>query len=260
MSEAPPKTETTPLLLFENVIFGYDPAKPILERFTWQVNQGEVWALLGPSGSGKTTLLHLAAGLRRPAAGRVLLDGQPVTKPRQDVGLMLQGYGLLPWYSAARNVQVGLEIRGLDAQEAARRGDAWLERLELVGVAGQYPGQLSGGQRQRVALARVLALESRLLLLDEPLSAVDELGRERLQRRLFELSRQTQTTTLLVTHSVEEAALLADHILLITDYAPVRRYDILTPTFKKASEAMPRRDDPAFIAFCQTVRAKVGLA
>ncbi len=191
-----------------------------------------------------------------------MLNGEVVTRPRQDVGLMLQGYGLLPWYSAARNVQVGLEIRGVDAQEAARRGGEWLARLELTGVAKQFPGQLSGGQRQRVALARVLALESRLLLLDEPLSAVDELARERLQRRLFELSRETQTTTLLVTHSVEEAALLADHILLIGDHTPVRHFDVLTPSFKKGAPEtrLPRRDDPAFIRFCQTVRARVGLA
>ncbi|CAN5905610.1 ABC transporter ATP-binding protein [soil metagenome] len=257
MSKAPAKTEATPLLGFEKVTFGYDPAKPILADFTWQVNQGEVWALLGPSGSGKTTLLHLAAGLRRPAVGRIVLDGQPVTKPRQDVGLMLQSYGLLPWYSAARNVQVGLRIRGLDKQKAARRGHEWLQRLELAEVADQFPGQLSGGQRQRVALARVVALESRLLLLDEPLSAVDELGRERLQKRLFEMSRQTGATTLMVTHSVEEAALLADHILLITDHAPIRRYDVLTPPVKAT---FPRRDDPAFVQFCQTVRTKVGLA
>lgn len=218
---------------------------------------GEVWALLGPSGSGKTTLLHLAAGLRRPAGGRITLGGQVVTKPRQDVGLMLQSYGLLPWYSAERNVRVGLEIRGLATAEVRRRSDAWLKRLELTEVAGRFPGQLSGGQRQRVALARILALEPRLLLLDEPLSAVDELARERLQKRLFELSRQTGATTLLVTHSIEEAALLADHILLVTDYAPLKHYEVLTLPFKTG---LPRRDDPAFIAFCQTVRAKVGLA
>ena len=218
---------------------------------------GEVWALLGPSGSGKTTLLHLAAGLRRPAGGRITLGGQVVTKPRQDVGLMLQSYGLLPWYSAERNVRVGLEIRGLTTAEVRRRSDVWLKRLELSEVAGRFPGQLSGGQRQRVALARILALEPRLLLLDEPLSAVDELARERLQKRLFELSRQTGATTLLVTHSVEEAALLADHILLVTDYAPLKHYEVLTPPFKTG---LPRRDNPAFIAFCQTVRAKVGLA
>ena len=107
-----------------------------------------------------------------------------------------------------------------------------------------------------MALARVLALEARLLLLDEPLSAVDELGRERLQRRLFELSRETRATTLLVTHSVEEAALLADRILLVSDYAPLTHYDVLTPP---AKTGFPRRDDAAFIDFCRRVRAQVGL-
>lgn len=243
-------------LAFEAVTFAYHPAAPILERFSWQVDQGEFWAVLGPSGSGKTTLLHLAAGIRQPSAGRVWLAGAPLLRPRSDVGLMLQDYGLLPWYSARRNVEVGLAIAGVPRPARSARSRHWLRRLGLEGVADRYPSQLSGGQRQRVALARVLALEPTLLLLDEPLAAVDELAREVLQRQLYALSREAGSTTVLVTHNVEEAALLAGKILLIGAHGPIRDAEVLESPF--AGE-MPQRADPRFIAFCQLIRARLGL-
>jgi NitT/TauT family transport system ATP-binding protein len=250
------KASASAVLAFERVSFGYEAAQPILEAFSWRVERGAFWSILGPSGSGKTTLLYLIAGIRAPKAGRVYLAGEPVIRPNPKVGLMLQDYGLLPWYTTKRNLELGLAIRGVARDERQRRSRYWLTRLGLTAVAGRYPGQLSGGQRQRVALARLLALEPEILLLDEPLSAVDELTRERLQRQLFALSREAGTTTLMVTHNIEEAVLLAERILLIGDHAPIRSFEVLATPF---GGVMPERSDPRFIAFCRGIRERMGL-
>lgn len=242
---------SAPLLALEQVTFAYAQSTPLIADFTWRIAPGARWAIVGPSGSGKTTLLYLLAGLRKPTAGRVLHDGQPLLKPNPQIGLMLQAYGLLPWYTARQNIHTGLQIRGLPADERRARADRWLKRLEIDHLADQFPGQLSGGQRQRVALARLLALESRTLLLDEPFSAVDELTRERLQLRLRTLQAELGSTLILVTHSVEEAALLADHILIITNFAPITDATVLHSPFNGTT---PRRDDPAFTAFCRRIR------
>lgn len=169
---------------------------------------------------------------------------------------MLQNYGLLPWFTARRNIEVGLAINGKSLAQREERSALWLARLGLEDLGGKYPAQLSGGQRQRVALARLLALGPRLLLLDEPLSAVDELARERLQRQLFTVSREAGRSTLLVTHNIEEAALLADRILLITQAAPIRSYELLETPFRGE---LTQRDDPEFIRFCQSIRERMGL-
>jgi NitT/TauT family transport system ATP-binding protein len=258
--QQPPQQEAelpeSPALSFDGVGFAYETDQPVLADFSWQVRRGEFTAILGPSGSGKTTLLYLAAGIRLPGSGSVLLHGERVTRPHSRTGLMLQDYGLLPWYSARRNIEVGLAISGLPARERQERSAHWLERLGLAELGRKFPRQLSGGQRQRIALARLLALGPELLLLDEPLSAIDELTREKLQRELFGLSRETGSTTLLVTHNIEEAVLLADRILLVTQHAPIRSYELLETPF---GGAMPRRSDPAFIAFCQQIRERMGL-
>lgn len=246
----------SPALALEGVSFGY--ATPLLDRFDWRIMPGETWSILGPSGSGKTTLLYLLAGLRRPQAGTVRLFGEAITAPSHDVGLMLQDYGLLPWMTAVRNIRLGLKIRGVSRQERHRIGAAWLERMQIAHVADQYPGQLSGGQRQRVALARVLALETDILLLDEPLSAVDELTRERLQARLYAITREIGVTMVMVTHSVEEAALLTDNVLVFPEDGPLHEAQVLRSPFA-GDNAMPRRDDPAFLQFTAQVRAALGL-
>lgn len=247
----------TPVLTLEGVTFGYHPRTPILDRFTWHIDAGETWSILGPSGGGKTTLLYLLAGLRKPSSGRVLFKGQPVTKPNPEVGLMLQTYGLLDWLTAERNVQLGLKIRGVDKSERHRIRAEWLERMQISHIAKQYPAQLSGGQRQRVALARVLALETEVLLLDEPLSAVDELTRERLQLTLREITQELGVTMVIVTHSVEEAALLSQKILIFPEQGPLSQPIILSSPFDK--HHLPQRHDADFQAFCAQIRQTLGL-
>ena len=243
------------LLSFAEVNFAYAGGAQILDSFSWDVKAGSFWAVLGPSGTGKTTLLNLAAGLIQPQSGSVRLRGRRVRGPHPEVGLMLQDYGLLPWFSARRNVEVALEMQGLSERDIAERTEIYLKRLGLEGVFEQFPLRLSGGQRQRVALARLLALEPEVLLLDEPFSAVDELTREHLQKRFFELNQSKTKVSIMVTHSVEEAALLADHILIIKN-APIQHYTVLDSPF---SGTFPARDRPEFSAFTRSVRREMGL-
>lgn len=253
--------DNTPIAIeLDGVRFGYDGVRPIVDDFSWRVGAGEAWSVLGPSGSGKTTLLYLMAGLRRPQTGRVLLNGESVRGPSHDVGLMLQDYGLLPWLTAERNVQLGLKIRGIPRRDRHRIRAAWLERMQIAHVARSYPGQLSGGQRQRVALARVLALQTDVLLLDEPLSAVDELTRERLQKTLRAIRMELGVTMVMVTHSVEEAALLADNVLVFPDDGPLRDPVMLRSPFAGVDAVdLPGRDDPEFLAFTRNIREALGL-
>lgn len=242
---------SAPLLSLEDVTFGYREEQPILRGVHWALRPGESWSILGPSGSGKTTLLYLLAGLRQAQQGRVTYEGRPVRRGERAIGLMLQAYGLLPWFSVRHNIEIGMKIHRHSRKERRDRAQHWLERLDIAGVADHYPGQLSGGQRQRVALARLLALETSVLLLDEPLSAVDELTRERLQKLLWELKRDLSATTVLVTHNVEEAVLLGDHIMVITGYDPIEDFHVMRNPFQGA---MPARDDVDFIKFCRDVR------
>ena len=218
----------------DHVTFFYPEHDPVFEELNWTVERGEAWAVLGPSGCGKTTLLYLLAGLRLPTAGEVRIAGRVQTGSRPRTGLILQDYGLLPWATAAKNVSLGLEIRRFygpdgkhtpsdeDEADHAQRVDYWMERLNLNPHAKKYPGQLSGGQRQRVAIARTLALNPDLLLMDEPFSSLDAPTRERLQNLTFELRAEEDLTTVIVTHAIEEAAILGQKIMVLNQ-PPNRR-------------------------------------
>lgn len=167
---------------------------------------------MGPSGCGKTTLLNLMAGLLLPTAGSLMVGGRPVAPRRPGTALILQDYGLLPWKSVRANAALGLQIRGLPLDKA----DQGLEEVGLADLGHRWPNQLSGGQRQRVAIARSLALEPDLLLMDEPFSALDALTREEMQDLLRSIWRRRQTTLVLVTHSIAEAVYLGEQILVLS--------------------------------------------
>ncbi|MFN2149277.1 MAG: ABC transporter ATP-binding protein [Anaerolineales bacterium] len=221
------------MIAMQGVEFSYPGGEPVFEGFTWHVDAGEPWAVLGPSGCGKSTLLYLLAGLRRPAAGRILIDGLPLERPRPRTGLILQDYGLLPWATVAENAALGLRLRrfygpdGLHAPsdervpDIAARVDPWLERMGLSGVRNSYPSQISGGQRQRTAIARTLALEPDLLLMDEPFASLDVPTRESLQDLVLGLQAERALTVVLVTHAVEEAALIGRRVLVLRQ-PPIR--------------------------------------
>ena len=199
----------------QNMSFAYHPGVPIFDRISWRIEEGDAWAVIGPSGCGKSTLLYLLAGLRLADCGVVSVDGSPVTETRPTTGLILQEYGLLPWARARENVALGMRVIGRPAPERREVVDYWLERLGLSDVAGHYPGQLSGGQRQRVAIARTLAVQPTLLLMDEPFSSLDALTREELQDLTVSLGWERDVTTVLVTHSIEEAVFLGQRILVM---------------------------------------------
>jgi NitT/TauT family transport system ATP-binding protein len=188
-----------------------------LEGLDLAIAGGDIVALIGPNGSGKSTLLRAIAGLLPPARGLVELDGEPVTAPDPRVGLVFQEPRLLPWRSAAANITYPLELAGWPA---ARRETRLNELVELVGLdrsaVRSRPFELSGGTRQRVALARALALQPEVLLLDEPFSQLDALTRERFDLELLALWERASTTTLLVTHNIAEAILIADRVIVLS--------------------------------------------
>ena len=215
------------MINLQGVRFGYPHKGLLFEDFQWQVERGQSWAVLGASGCGKTTLLYLLAGLQFPSAGQVCVDGQPLVRPRPQTGLILQDYGLLPWSTVRDNVMLGLRIRrfyGPDGKHAprqanqgtaAKKAQAWLERLGLAELSDQYPGQLSGGQRQRVAIARTLVLKPDLLLMDEPFSSLDAPTRLALRALTLDLWREQGFTFVVVSHAIEEAAHLGQWILVL---------------------------------------------
>jgi NitT/TauT family transport system ATP-binding protein len=190
---------------------------PVLDGMTLDVPGGGIVALIGPNGCGKSTLLRVIAGLLTPERGAVTLDAEPITGPDPRIGLVFQEPRLLPWRSAADNITYPLELAGW---APSRRAQRLAELADLValdsGVTDNRPAELSGGTRQRVALARALALEPEVLLLDEPFSALDALSRERFDLELLRLWERAATTILLVTHSISEAILVADRVVVMS--------------------------------------------
>jgi NitT/TauT family transport system ATP-binding protein len=187
-----------------------------LDCVSFSVNEGEIVAITGPSGCGKTTLLRLIMGLERPSSGQIMVDGRTVAGPGSDRGMVFQHAALLPWRTALGNVEFGLEEKGIPASE--RRGKA-LHYLELVGLtryAHLRPHQLSGGMQQRVGIARALAIDPEVLLMDEPFGELDAQTRETLQAELLQIHERTQKTILFVTHDLDEAVLLADRVLVMS--------------------------------------------
>jgi NitT/TauT family transport system ATP-binding protein len=212
------------MIQLTSVTFAYPYTGPLFENFSLTISRGETWAILGPSGCGKTTLLYLLAGLYQPVAGQISMEGEMLTRPRPRSGLILQDYGLLPWSTVRDNVGLGLRMRnfyGEDGKHAPvnfqpeNGASYWLERLGINEVADKFPSQISGGQRQRTAIARTLALEPDLLLMDEPFSSLDAITRSDLQNLTLSLCAEQKLTLVIVTHAIEEAIGLGKKILLL---------------------------------------------
>ncbi|GEM35158.1 ABC transporter ATP-binding protein [Nocardia neocaledoniensis NBRC 108232] len=181
-----------------------------------EVGAGEFLVLVGPSGSGKSTLLDLLGGLSTPSSGQILLDGAPVTGPGLDRGVVFQQYALLPWRTARANIQFGLEAKGVARRERRAIADHYLELVGLAGFGDRYPHELSGGMKQRVAIARSLAFDPEVLLMDEPFAALDAQTRESLQDELLRIWRATGKTILFITHGIDEAVYLGQRVAVLT--------------------------------------------
>jgi len=181
-----------------------------------QIDKGEFVCLIGASGCGKSTLLRIVAGFETPTSGDVRVLDAPITGPGSDRGMVFQDYALFPWMTVRDNIAFGPRQKKLSSAEVKSSTDKYVEMVGLTKFADRFPYQLSGGMKQRVAIARVLANEASILLMDEPFGALDALTREQLQDELLEIWARTQVTILFVTHSVEEATMLADRVVVMT--------------------------------------------
>ncbi|MBF6171857.1 ABC transporter ATP-binding protein [Nocardia blacklockiae] len=187
-----------------------------LADVTLDLREGEFLVLVGPSGSGKSTLLDLLGGLSKPSAGQILLDGTPVHGPGLDRGIVFQQYALLPWRTARANIEFGLEAKGVRRRERREIAEHYLNLVGLDGFGDRYPHELSGGMKQRVAIARSLAFDPEVLLMDEPFAALDAQTRESLQDELLRIWRTTGKTILFITHGIDEAVYLGQRVAVLT--------------------------------------------
>ncbi|MFI6999819.1 ABC transporter ATP-binding protein [Nocardia sp. NPDC050175] len=187
-----------------------------IEDISLELREGEFLVLVGPSGSGKSTLLDLLGGLSKPTSGEILLDGKPITGPGLDRGVVFQQYALLPWRTARSNIEFGLEAKGLRRRARREIAEHYLELVGLTGFGDRYPHELSGGMKQRVAIARSLAFDPEVLLMDEPFAALDAQTRESLQDELLRIWRATGKTVLFITHGIDEAVYLGQRVAVLT--------------------------------------------
>lgn len=201
-------------------VFGANSRTPesveALRSVSFTVKDSEFLCVVGPSGCGKTTLLRIVAGLERPTSGLILLDGQRVGTPGPDRGMVFQEFALLPWRTVTGNVELGLEIQGVGAQTRRNAAERYVSLVGLEGFENKYPRELSGGMKQRVAIARCLASNPKVLLMDEPFGSLDAQTRNMMQEEVLEVWSKTKKTIIFVTHSVDEAVYLADRIVLLT--------------------------------------------
>ena len=204
----------------------------------FDVSEGEFVCLIGHSGCGKTTMLNILAGLDQPSAGVVIVDGRELAGPSLERAVIFQGHALMPWLSAARNIEFAARARwpGRSNAQIREHSQRYIELVHLAGAESKKPAQLSGGMKQRVGIARAFAVEPRILLMDEPFSALDALTRGALQEELLAIVAQTRQTTFMITHDIDEAILLADRIVLMTNGPRARVCEIVENTLPKGRQ------------------------
>jgi NitT/TauT family transport system ATP-binding protein len=190
---------------------------PSLRPLDFHINEGEFFVVVGPSGCGKSTLLKMISGLLAPSTGEITVDGQPVTKPHGNVGIVFQNALLLPWRNILSNVMLPIDMKKLPRDEYLPRAKALLKLVGLEGFEKKLPWQLSGGMQQRASICRALVHDPKIMLMDEPFGALDAMTREKMNVELMRIQRETGKTVLLITHSIPEAVFLADRVLVMTE-------------------------------------------
>ena len=246
----PATKSTLPLIVFDKVALDFG-ARRVINALSFEMQRGEFVCVVGPSGCGKTTLLRLLTGLVKPSGGEVRRDGHPVAGPARDVAIVFQDYAkaLLPWRTVAGNVSLALEAARIPKSERPARIAALLQKVGLATHADKFPTQLSGGMQQRLQIARCLAQEPALLLMDEPFGALDAMTRQSLQDEMLQLVREAGTTVLFITHDLEEAIYLGDTVLALRanpgeESSLARSFEVKLP---RPRNQLTTREDAEFL-------------
>lgn len=217
-----------------------------LKDINLEVRQGEFMVIVGPSGCGKSTLLDLLAGLTKPSSGQILLDGKVITGPNLDRGIVFQQYALFPWKTTLANVEFGLEAKGVGRKERRQIAQEYISLVGLSGFEQRFPHELSGGMKQRVAIARSLAYDPEVLLMDEPFAALDAQTRETLQSELLRIWEATKKTIIFITHGIEEAVYLGQRVAVMTS-RPGRIKQVIDIPFESRRNEEDLRSNPDFV-------------
>ena len=233
-----------------NMVFGEGATSHhVIKDISFEVPEGQFLTIVGPSGCGKTTLLRMMAGLIQPSAGEVVFHGERITEPARDRAIMFQDYSkaLLPWRTVAGNISLSLEACGVAEPERGRRIDELLTKMGLGASARKFPSQLSGGMQQRVQIARCLAQQPRLMLMDEPFGALDALTRQKLQDEVARIATEQRTTTVFITHDLEEAIYLGDRVIALAA-GPGRIAETIEVGIPRPRNQLLTREDARFLA------------
>lgn len=217
-----------------------------VDNINLNIKEGEFLVLVGPSGCGKSTFLDLLGGLAKPTQGEILLDGKPITGPGLDRGFVFQQYALLPWRTSIGNIEFGLEEKKIPKKERRKKAQYYLDLVGLTGFEDRFPHELSGGMRQRVAIARSLAYEPEVLLMDEPFAALDAQTRETLQTELLRIWEKTGKTIIFITHSIDEAVYLGQRVALLTSRPGKIKKIIDVPLLDSTQTEADLRTNPVF--------------
>ena len=247
-----PDAAPRPIVEVRGITKTYQGGVEALSGITLDFPEGKLTTLLGPSGCGKTTLLKIIAGLIPATGGTVLVDGREVTGPGPERAFVFQDFALMPWATVIRNVAFGLELRGVGKSEREAVAERYIARVGLKGFEQKFPHELSGGMRQRVGLARALSVDAKVVMMDEPFSAVDEQTRRKFQEELLELVEKERKTFLFVTHSIEEAVYVSDRIVLLSR-RPSRVSAIIEPKIVRGGDPEKIRRDAAYLDIVEDI-------
>jgi ABC-type nitrate/sulfonate/bicarbonate transport system ATPase subunit len=232
------------------------PRVTALQAVNIEIPQGEFLSVIGPSGCGKSTLLHILAGLEQPSSGQVLIDGRKILGPGPDRVVMFQEYGLYPWMTVKQNIEFGLKAKGLNRAERVELVKYFVNLVHLDGFEDRYPHEISGGMKQRVSLARAMAPDPKIVLMDEPFAALDSLTRDVMQEEILRIWNQLRRTFVLITHNIDEAIFLGDRVLIMTPH-PGRVKEALSIDLPRPRDASLRAKDRQFLAYREYLASRL---